>query len=76
VLSIGEQSVPPEQSPGDDAAGRPTELKSVEREHILHVLNNTGWVIDGSHGAAAVLGLAPSTLRSRMKRLGIARRAS
>jgi hypothetical protein len=36
-------------------------------------LEHTDWVIDGPHGAAKVLGLRPSTLRSRMKKLGIVR---
>jgi len=42
-----------------------------ERAYIEHVLQLRGGVIEGVHGAARVLGLAPSTLRSLMKRLGI-----
>ena len=45
-----------------------------ERQYIRNVLEQTGWVIKGPDGAAAVLGLPASTLRSRMKTLGIARR--
>jgi PAS domain S-box-containing protein len=48
-------------------------LEAVEREHILAMLRGAGWVIEGPSGAARVLGLHPNTLRSRMKRLGIAR---
>jgi hypothetical protein len=33
----------------------------------------TGWIIDGTHGAAKILALHPNTLRSRMKKLGIVR---
>jgi formate hydrogenlyase transcriptional activator len=48
-------------------------LEEVERQHMLDTLQRTGWVIEGEHGAAAVLGLRPSTLRSRMKKLGVRR---
>jgi transcriptional regulator with GAF, ATPase, and Fis domain len=48
-------------------------LEDVERNHILAVLRQSGWVIDGPRGAAAVLGLHPNTLRSRLKKLGISR---
>lgn len=52
------------------------DLHKAQRDHILKVLERTGWVIDGERGAATLLGLAPSTLRSKMKRLGIGRPAS
>jgi transcriptional regulator with GAF, ATPase, and Fis domain/tetratricopeptide (TPR) repeat protein len=48
-------------------------LEQVERQHILSVLYQTGWVIEGSKGAAQILKLHPNTLRSRMKKLGISR---
>jgi formate hydrogenlyase transcriptional activator len=48
-------------------------LESKERNHILATLEKTGWVIDGPHGAATILAMHPNTLRSRMKKLGIAR---
>ncbi len=48
-------------------------LENVERTHILNVLNETSWVIDGPRGAAKILNLHPNTLRSRMKKLGIER---
>jgi formate hydrogenlyase transcriptional activator len=51
-------------------------LEDVERSHILSVLEETNWVIDGKRGAAAVLGINPATLRSRMKKLGIKRPGS
>ena len=50
------------------------DLRSVERRHILDVLQDTNWTISGDSGAAARLDLPPSTLRSKMKRLGIDRR--
>ena len=53
----------------------PTEtLEEVEREYIIRTLENTGWRIEGPHGAAKILGLNPSTLRTRMIKLGIQRR--
>jgi len=46
-------------------------LEGVERAHIIRVLEQTDGVVHGPRGAARVLGLNPSTLRSRMKKLGI-----
>jgi transcriptional regulator with GAF, ATPase, and Fis domain len=48
-------------------------ISDVEREHILKVMSKTGWRIEGNKGAAALLGMNPSTLRSRMQKLGISR---
>ncbi len=48
-------------------------LEAVEREHILKVLRETGWVIGGSAGAAARLGLNRTTLNNRMRKLDITR---
>jgi formate hydrogenlyase transcriptional activator len=50
-------------------------LDEVGRQHIVATLRATHWVVDGPRGAAAALGLHPSTLRSRMKKLGIRRSA-
>ena len=46
-------------------------LEDVERAHIRRVLDRTRWAIEGKQGAAAILGLNPSTLRGRMRKLGI-----
>jgi transcriptional regulator with GAF, ATPase, and Fis domain len=48
-------------------------LEEVERQHLLDTLMGKGWRIEGESGAAAALGLRPSTLRSRMKKLGVRR---
>ncbi len=48
-------------------------LENVERRHIEAVLAQTNWMIEGERGAAKILNLNPSTLRSRMKNLGIRR---
>jgi formate hydrogenlyase transcriptional activator len=50
-------------------------LQDVERAHVLSVLKQTNWIIEGPRGAAKVLNLHPNTLRSRLKRLGLARGA-
>ncbi len=48
-------------------------LYEFERRYILEVLKATNWRVKGAHGAAALLGLPPSTLYSRMKKLDIKR---
>jgi len=59
------------------AAVRPisssSKLEDVERSHILNVLENAKWKIEGAKGAANQLNLHPNTLRSRLKKLGIKR---
>ncbi len=51
----------------------PARLDDAQRAHILETLERTRWTIEGEDGAAARLGVRPSTLRSRMQRLGIER---
>ena len=46
-------------------------LEQVEKEYIVKVLDSTGWKVEGPSGAARVLGLNPSTLRTRMLKFGI-----
>jgi len=46
-------------------------LQETEKDHILRVLLSTNWRIDGAKGAALILEMNPSTLRSRMRKLGI-----
>jgi formate hydrogenlyase transcriptional activator len=48
-------------------------LESLEREHIVRVLRETGGVISGLRGAAARLGMKRTTLQSRMQKMGITR---
>jgi len=54
-------------------ADAPTTLADAERQHILAALNQSGWRIRGLDGAAALLGLKPTTLESRIKKLGLQR---
>jgi transcriptional regulator with GAF, ATPase, and Fis domain len=46
-------------------------LEEIEREYILKILENVGWIIEGAKGAAVILKINPNTLRSRMQKLGI-----
>jgi DNA-binding NtrC family response regulator len=46
-------------------------LQAMERAYIVRVLEGAGWQIEGEQGAARVLGLNPSTLRGRLRKLGI-----
>jgi transcriptional regulator with GAF, ATPase, and Fis domain len=46
-------------------------LEEHQRSHILQIMQQTGWRVEGPTGAARILGLNPSTLRSRMLKLGI-----
>jgi PAS domain S-box-containing protein len=51
-------------------------LQEIERDYILQVLEETNWRIEGKKGAALLLDLNPSTLRARLRKLGIKRRSS
>lgn len=63
---------PPRPSPAPDSLRpEPIPLAEMERRYIQEVLRHTGGVIAGKSGAAEILGLPVSTLRSRMKKLGI-----
>jgi formate hydrogenlyase transcriptional activator len=69
VLDRFDMSRKPEESTGQDIKA----LAEMEHDHILHVLKQTGWRIEGRNGAALILGLNPSTLRARMRKSGIHR---
>jgi DNA-binding NtrC family response regulator len=56
-----------------EAPALPGTLEEMERAHIRRALNSTRWRIEGDEGAARILGLNPSTLRGRMRKLGISR---
>jgi transcriptional regulator of acetoin/glycerol metabolism len=49
-------------------------LEEAEREHILQALQRSGWRIRGSNAAAELLGMKPTTLESRIKKLGLIQR--
>ena len=67
-LELGAGRSAPEPSP-------PQSLEDAERRHVESVLASTRWVVEGPKGAAGILRMNPSTLRSLMKRLGIRRPA-
>lgn len=62
-----------QSQPVTDASDLPS-LEELERRHILKVLKSTDWRIRGENGAAKILKLKPTTLASRMIKLGIKRR--
>ena len=68
VLQIDDTFLRTDPAPQPPAADT---LEEVERAHILHVLHDASWVVEGVQGAAVRLGLHPNTLRSRMQKLGI-----
>jgi PAS domain S-box-containing protein len=68
VLHIGEDL---SQSPKADATDKVKTLEELEREYIRQILGDLNWRIDGPNGAARILGMNPSTLRSRIAKLDI-----
>ncbi|VBB44835.1 Formate hydrogenlyase transcriptional activator (fragment) [uncultured Desulfatiglans sp.] len=60
-------------APENPAANPPegATLEEIERRHIVNILESCQWKIEGRGGAAQRLGIHPSTLRSRMKKLGV-----
>jgi transcriptional regulator with GAF, ATPase, and Fis domain len=59
------------KKPQRDLSTTQRTLEAVEREHIVRILEQTQWKISGKNGAAEILGLNRSTLRARMRKLGI-----
>jgi formate hydrogenlyase transcriptional activator len=58
----------------EEPAGRENkDLAELEHDHILQILQKTNWRIEGTNGAARILGLNASTLRARMRKYGISR---
>ena len=77
ILSEGPELEPIEWlSSSDGKAGldKTRTLEEAERQHIVDVLEQTSWRVSGPKGAAAVLGLKPTTLEAKMKKLGIERK--
>ena len=76
ILSEGSELEPIDwlaQSDNKTGLAKTLTLEEIERQHILDVLEQTNWRISGEKGTAAILGLKPTTLEARMKKLGIAR---
>ena len=76
ILSEGSVLEPIEwlsQHGGKSGAANTQTLEEMERRHIVDVLEQTNWRVSGEKGAAKILGLNPTTLEARMKKLGIRR---
>jgi transcriptional regulator with GAF, ATPase, and Fis domain len=73
VLDVTPGSRPAVASVAEEEPASPSmvSLDEVQRRHIRHVLAACGGRVYGPRGAARILGLKPSTLQSRMKKLGI-----
>jgi len=56
---------------GDDALGSFPTLEAAQREHIRRAFDRSGGKLYGRNGAAELLGMKPTTLQSKMKKLGI-----
>jgi transcriptional regulator with GAF, ATPase, and Fis domain len=66
----------PRRTMARPSADEPTSMAVVERQHIMRALAFTRGQIEGDGGAAALLGLKPSTLRTRMDKQRITRAAA
>jgi transcriptional regulator with GAF, ATPase, and Fis domain len=72
--TAGPPPVPRRDATGADAAAPDLRtLEDVERDHIRSVLRHTDGRLYGAKGAAKLLGMKPTTLQSRMKKLGVER---
>ncbi len=73
ILSAGNRlnvEIPQSDSAPDAPA---VTLEEIERQHIGQMLERTGWRVRGPSGTAELLGIKPTTLESRMRKLGIER---
>jgi len=76
--SVDLTSFEPESGGGDQAEPEyltESEMRSRKRENLFAVLQKTGWKIKGVDGAAELLGVKPTTLMSRIEKLGLKRPA-
>ena len=71
ALELPGGAAPPPRRPPREREGKLPPLDEVMRQHIQRVLQSTDGRIYGAGGAAAILGIPPSTLQSKMKKLGI-----
>jgi len=69
AIELFSKASPPDKA--STAAEADATLEEIEHAHIRRVLERTRWVIEGERGAARILGLNPSTLRGRLRKLGI-----
>lgn len=77
ILSMGknlEITGPLSNNPAQNGPTAIATMEEAERTHITKALEHTKWKVSGPNGAAHLLGLKPTTLESRMKKLGISRK--
>lgn len=73
TLEYGEWVPAQKDQPSNTSTASAIKLQDVEKEHIIEVLKKTNWKVSGEKGAAKILGLNPTTLEARMKKMGIKR---
>jgi PAS domain S-box-containing protein len=73
IVTTSRRLVIPVPESTTSAVARSPKLVDVEREHILAVLESSSWRIRGAGGAAARLAMKPTTLETRMAKLGLKR---
>jgi formate hydrogenlyase transcriptional activator len=66
-------ALPARSEAAGSAVRRSLKMVDVEKDHVRSVLESTGWRIRGAGGAAELLGLQPTTLETRMLKLGLSR---
>ena len=73
IITTGDTLVVDRLDAPDEGSHKPVTLEEAEREFIMQALTRMAWRVKGPNGAAAALGVNPSTLYSRMKKLAISR---
>jgi transcriptional regulator with GAF, ATPase, and Fis domain len=73
IVATGHHLAIPVPNHTPSAGRRSTKLIDVERDHVRAIVESCGWRIRGAQGAADKLGLKPTTLETRMAKLGIRR---
>jgi transcriptional regulator with GAF, ATPase, and Fis domain len=73
IMATGRQLNIVLPAPSGHASTPAVTLADVEKQHVHRILESSGWRIRGSGGAAERLGLRPTTLESRMAKLGLSR---
>jgi PAS domain S-box-containing protein len=73
TLEYGDWLPMPKQDDIKGSSDKLLPLEEMERQHIIAALEKTNWKVSGEKGAAKILGLNPTTLEARMKKMGIMR---
>jgi formate hydrogenlyase transcriptional activator len=73
ILATGPRLIVPIPTPLSIGRAGSVKLVDIQKEHIRGVLESSGWRVRGAGGAADRLGLRPTTLETRMAKLGLSR---